>query len=121
MLNAIYVYTCDMHELDMHMNRSLLLGRKGLDYYAHEHVQCARRVNHTQLPPLPNRWHVTTQQRLFAHLREAWPRDDVPRVMVDLGCQAGHGESHNVSDALLWLQRFHSDGSLVYGVDAIEE
>ena len=106
---------CDSAELDAHMNRSLL------DAEPAQHKLCARRVHHARLPPLPRRWHVTTQQRLFAHLREAWPRDDVPTTMIDLGCQAGHGQHHNISDALLWLQQFHSDGSLVYAVDTIEE
>ena len=66
------------------------------------------------------RWHVTTQELLFRHLRAIW-RDDRPRVMADLGSHAGHGLGRNVSDALLWLDYFHSDGSAVLGVDAFED
>ena len=51
------------------------------------------------------------RQRLFGHLREAWPTG--PRTMVDLGCHAGHGPHMNVSDALLWLDVFHEPGGLV--------
>jgi hypothetical protein len=72
-----------------------------------------------ELPELHS-WHVTTQERLFDHLRQVWP-DDRPRVMVDLGCHAGHGRYKNISDTLLWLQRFNSSGSLVLGVDLSED
>ena len=41
--------------------------------------------------------------------------------MVDFGCHAGHGRSRNISDALLWLQRFNATGSLVLGVDLHED
>ena len=61
------------------------------------------------------RWHVTTQELLFIHLRQLWA-DDRPRVMVDLGSHAGHGAGRNVSDALLWLDAFHAPGSVVLGV-----
>ena len=66
------------------------------------------------------RWHVTTQELLFIHLRQVWP-DDRPRVMVDLGSHAGHGVGRNLSDALLWLEHFHAEGSLVLAVDAFED
>ena len=66
------------------------------------------------------RWHVTTQELLFLHLRALWA-DDRPRVMVDLGSHAGHGVGRNVSDAMLWLNLFHAPGSLVLAVDAFED
>ena len=68
--------------------------------------------------PKFSRWHVTTQERLFEHLRVIWA-DDRPRVMVDLGCHAGHGL--NMSDALLWLHHWNATGSLVVGVDIVED
>ena len=73
--------------------------------------------------PLPifKRWHVTSQDRLIAHLVAAGWDTAQPRVMVDLGCHAGHGRHKNVSDALLWLQHFHAPGGLVLGVDAFED
>lgn len=71
-------------------------------------------------------WHLTTQERLFRHLRSIWP-DDQPRIMVDLGCQAGHfvdggggTRPPNVSDALLWLDYFNSSGD-VLGVDLFQD
>ena len=64
-------------------------------------------------------WHLTTQQRLFEHLRTLWA-EKRPRVMVDLGCHAGHGSWYNTSDALLWLDAFGADGGKVLGVDAFE-
>jgi len=67
-----------------------------------------------------SRWHVETQEQLFRHLRRLW-RDDAPRVMIDLGCHAGHGRFYNLSDALLWLDHFSHTGSLVIGVDAFED
>ena len=67
------------------------------------------------------KWHITTQDQLFAHLRVAWPDPSAPRVMVDLGCHAGHGVAKNMSDALLWLHHFNASGSAVLGVDAHEE
>ena len=69
---------------------------------------------------MPPRWHVTTQELLIKHLRSIWSAD-VPRTMLDLGCQAGHGPYRNTSDALLWLDAFHAPGSLVVGVDAFED
>jgi len=67
-----------------------------------------------------SRWHVTTQELLFVHLRSVWA-DDRPRVFMDLGSQAGHGLYRNMSDALLWLNYFNASGSLVIGVDAFED
>ena len=64
------------------------------------------------------RWHVTTQELLIRHLQWLWPDPSIPRTMVDLGSQAGHGMYRNVSDSLLWLDSFHAPGSLVVGVDA---
>lgn len=66
------------------------------------------------------RWHATTQELLFAHLRALWP-DDRPRVLIDLGSQAGSGLFRNESDALIWLNYFNATGSLVVGVDAFED
>jgi len=70
--------------------------------------------------PVFQRWHVETQEQLFGHLRRVWS-DDVPRVMIDAGCHAGHGRFFNLSDALLWLHHFSHDGGLVVGVDAFED
>ena len=70
--------------------------------------------------PTLERWHVTSQDRLFHHLRRAWPQSR-SRVMVDLGCHAGHGPHTNLSDALLWLEYFNETGGLVVGVDAHED
>ena len=75
---------------------------------------------HAVRVPSFRRWHVETQEQLFGHLRRLW-RDNVPRVMIDLGCHAGHGRSKNLSDALLWLGHFSHTGSLVIGVDAFED
>ena len=75
---------------------------------------------HAVRVPSFSRWHVEMQEQLFRHLRRLW-RDDVPRVMVDLGCHAGHGRFKNRSDALLWLGHFSHAGSLVIGVDAFED
>ena len=66
------------------------------------------------------RWHPVTQDRLFAALRQLWP-DDHPRVMLDLGCHAGHGIERNISDANIWLHHFNHTGSQVLGVDAFED
>ena len=41
--------------------------------------------------------------------------------MLDLGCHAGHGPHINESDATRWLLRFHHPGSIVVGVDAVED
>ena len=70
--------------------------------------------------PRFHRWHVETQESLFAQLRRIWT-DDAPRVMVDLGCHAGHTRYKNVSDALLWLHYFNHSGGAVLGVDAWED
>ena len=82
-------------------------------------LRAGRAIHHQRKPPLPNRWHVTHQQRLFAILAEAWPSG--PRVFVDLGCHAGHGKHMNVSDATLFLDFFHDAGGRVLAVDAIED
>ena len=65
------------------------------------------------------RWHITTQDRLIGHLRRLWD-DNRSRVMVDLGCHAGHGRSRNLSDALVWLHYFNHSGRVV-GVDALQD
>jgi hypothetical protein len=70
--------------------------------------------------PLLDRWHIETQSWLFHHLRQIWD-DDRPRVMVDLGCHAGHTWDKNTSDALLWLRAFHHPGSVVLGVDIVDD
>jgi len=77
------------------------------------------RLQWQSIPSLPE-WHVVSQDRLFAHLLELWG-DAQPRVMLDLGCHAGHGQHKNVSDALLWLDAFSAAGSLVVGVDVKED
>jgi hypothetical protein len=75
-----------------------------------------------ELHPLPifSRRRVTSQDRLIARLAAAWGTTK-PRVMVDIGCHASLGRHKNVSDALLWLDRFHAPGGLVLGVDAVED
>ena len=73
-----------------------------------------------RMPDVQGRWHLETQSHTFRHLRRLWP-DDSPRVMIDLGCHAGHTYRRNVSDALLWLDRFHHPGGAVLGVDIIED
>eukprot|EP00966_Prymnesium_polylepis_P284866 6581514-Prymnesium_polylepis.1 len=70
--------------------------------------------------PLFSRWHLTSQDRLFRQLRAIWS-DDVPRVMVDIGCHAGHTWWSNVSDAMLWLRHFNASGGTVLGVDVVED
>ena len=75
---------------------------------------------HMQPFPLLYRWHLTTQDRLFGHLRRLW-EDDRPRIMVDLGCHAGHGSSWNLSDALLWLRYFNHTGGSVLAVDVFDD
>uniref|UniRef100_A0A7S0Q5V8 Methyltransferase FkbM domain-containing protein n=1 Tax=Coccolithus braarudii TaxID=221442 RepID=A0A7S0Q5V8_9EUKA len=69
--------------------------------------------------PMENttRWHVTTQELLFRHLRAIWD-DDRPRAMVDLGGSAGHGFYLNISDAMLWTAQFNHSGSQVVALDA---
>ena len=79
-----------------------------------------RRARRERALPSFNRWHATTQNRLFAHLRAIWPLDGRPKYMVDLGCHAGHGAYRNVSDALIWLHYFNESGA-VMGVDAFED
>ena len=61
--------------------------------------------------PLFRLWHVETQQRLFTQLRRVWD-DDRPRVMVDLGCHAGHGtwKMHTTSRTAARGQRFFAPG-----------
>ena len=66
------------------------------------------------------RWHVETQERLFGQLRQLW--DDIqPRVMVDLGCHAGHTTHKNFSDAHFWLQHFNHTGGAVLGIDIFQD
>ena len=88
-------------------------GHPGACYFASRQPQCSPQS-------VFRRWHVTTQELLIRHLRAVWP-DKRPRVMVDLGSHAGHGVGRNVSDALLWLDHFHDDGSIVIAVDAFED
>ena len=64
-------------------------------------------------------WHLTTQERLFRDLRSIWPNDR-PRNMVDLGCHAGADRTHNMSDALIWLDYFNHSGT-VLAVDIFED
>ena len=66
------------------------------------------------------RWHLTTQERLYGQLRSFWP-DDTPRVMIDLGCHAGHSSNRNTSDALIFLDFWNAPGTTVVGVDAFED
>ena len=83
----------------------------------------AGRVPRLALPKFAA-WHVTTQARLFTHLKVAWDAASAPdepsRTMVDLGCHAGHGRHKNISDALIWLDIFPGSG-MVVGVDAFED
>ena len=82
----------------------------------------AGRVPRLALPKFAA-WHVTTQTRLFNHLKIAWGAstpDEPSRTMVDLGCHAGHGKHKNISDALIWLDIFPGSG-MVVGVDAFED
>ena len=82
----------------------------------------AGRIPRRALPKLAA-WHVTTQTRLFNHLKVAWGAaspDEPSRTMVDLGCHAGHGRHKNISDALIWLDIFPGSG-MVVGVDAFED
>ena len=66
------------------------------------------------------RWHVTTQELLFRHLRAIWD-DDRPRTMLDLGGSAGHGFYINISDAMLWTAQFNHSGSQVVALDAFND
>lgn len=65
------------------------------------------------------RWHLETQDRIFHHLRSIWA--DRPRVMVDIGCHAGHTRFKNLSDAMLFMHHYTRAGGLVLAVDAIED
>ena len=78
------------------------------------------RETRLRMPDVQGRWHLESQSHTFRHLRRLWA-DDRPRVMIDLGCHAGHTYRRNVSDALLWLDRFHHPGGVVLGVDIIED
>lgn len=103
-------------------------GLLGVDAYMARSLDCrvrcattprdARPPPQLMLPPL-RRWHVTTQDRLFAHLQGVW--GDGARTMLDLGCHAGHSADVNVSDSLLFLDRFHAPGTSVLAVDAYED
>ena len=87
-----------------------------------EQVLLAATANHRALLAAfarVTRWHLTTQDQLFAQLRTLWP-DDRARTMVDLGCHAGHGHHKNISDAMLWLHYFNHSGT-VLGIDALED
>jgi len=72
--------------------------------------------------PVPQltRWHVASQDRVFHHLSTIWG-NKAPRTMIDLGCHASHGVHANVSDALLWLDRFNASGGAVLAVDLFED
>ena len=96
--------------LDCYMNASMNDRRPPM--------HLSQRLRHMAVPPLPPRWHLETQQRLFAQLSDFWG-SSTPRVMLDLGCQAGHGVHNNLSDTLLFLDFFHAPGSLVVGVDVV--
>ena len=86
-------------------------------------LRLAPRLRRVELPPHSMLYHVTTQQHLISQLRRFW--DDLePRVMLDLGCHAGHGIDTNMSDALLWLDAFGpgaKPGGRVVGVDVLED
>jgi len=73
----------------------------------------------SQIPKL-TRWHTTSQDRLFSHLRTVWA-DTEPRVMIDLGSHTGHGQHRNLSDALNWLRFFNASGGAIFGIDAVED
>jgi len=96
------------------------------DLAVHPHSAALARAAHAQAAAMQRafagvrRWHLVTQNRLFADLRALWP-DDRPRRFVDLGCHAGAGRHKNLSDALIWLQYFNASGGEVLGVDAIED
>lgn len=70
--------------------------------------------------PNYKRWHLETQDRLLGQLRRIWA-DDRPRLMIDLGCHAGHSAWLNVSDATLFLDYFNHSGSAVIVADAFED
>ena len=86
------------------------------------HTALTSLLRHTALPSGAIAYHVTTQQGLIRQLRRFWS-DDSPRVMVDLGCHAGHGPHRNISDATLWVEAFRSSqpGGVVIGVDAFDD
>ena len=58
----------------------------------------------------------------MTHLRTIW-NDDLPRIMVDLGCHSGHTMYFNTSDAHLWTRHFRHPGGIivVVGVDIFED
>lgn len=87
--------------------------------YRHHWQRVLKDAVRIQLP-LVERWHLESQYALFRHLRQLWS-DNVPRVMVDLGCHAGHTHRHNVSDITLWLDFFSHAGGAVLGVDVMED
>lgn len=72
--------------------------------------------------PLPNltRWHIATQDRLLFHMLALWGGER-PRTGVDLGSHSSHGAYANVSDALLFLDRFHAPDTLIAAVDVYED
>lgn len=126
MLNGVGVREA---AINCHMQRSLPNGIRHRPALAvHEQDACGisltahmlgAMINASEQPVLA-RWHVTSQDQLFGHLRQLWA-DDRPRVMVDLGSHVGHGLHRNLSDALNWLHFFNHTGSTVLGVDAIED
>lgn len=114
----------DADLMDCYMNASLVsTSPRGHVVSIQDHPrQLTQHLRHVELPlsMLP---HITTQRQLFAQLRHFWA-DNQPRVMVDLGCHAGHAGHFNMSDALYWLDAFghHSEsGGQVVGVDAFED
>lgn len=102
------------------MRAALLQSRREAHTTGHS---LSGRVPRLALPKFAT-WHVTTQTRLFNHLKVAWDAASAPdepsRTMVDLGCHAGHGKDKNISDALIWLDIFPGSG-MVVGVDAFED
>ena len=113
--------TSRQHLLDCYLNASL---RNDVAWLSlSPHIRSLASHGGRQFP-IPSRWHATTQDRLFSHLRSLWP-DDRRRIFVDLGCHAGHGPNRNMSDALLWLDLFGSaagqNGSLVAALDVFDQ
>ena len=66
-------------------------------------------------------WHLVTQEVVFDHLRQHIWDNLRPRVMVDLGCHAGHGTYKNMSDALIWMHYFNATGGSVHGIDIVDD
>lgn len=121
--NAQHDSLADPATLDCYMEASLSR------HQAKDKQQAARRLTPMRLAatlparlllPTLSRWHVTTQDRLFFHLRNIWGVV-APRAMMDLGSHASHGHFTNLSDALLFLDAFHAPGTQVVGVDAFED